>query len=331
MNTERADRRIASLGARQHGLLTRAQAVRAGATRSMIHGRLTSGRWERLHPGVYRLAGVPGSWRQSLMAACLSAGGEAVVSHRAAAALWLLPGFVEGVIELTLLHQRARHNGFIVHRVSSLPRADVVVIDEIPVTSPARTLIDLASVTREHVLEEALDDVLRRKLVKLARLRRRIDELGGRGRRGIPLIRSLVEARARGGAVPDRVFETRLLRLIRDGGLPKPVLQYEVRTGERLIAVIDFAFPDASVAVEAEGYRWHSGRARWERDLARRNVLAAQGWRVVHVTWNDLKYRPDGTLRGIRTALAEGMAARRLRRRGAREPSRTASTRRRGP
>jgi very-short-patch-repair endonuclease len=276
----------------------------------MIRGRIASGRWKQLHRGVYRLTGVPGSWRQSLMAACLAAGSGAVVSHRAAAALWRMAGFDERVLEVTIPRQRGRTSGFTIHRTTSMRRIDVTVLDGIPVTTPARTLIDLSSTSSADVLEEALDDALRRELCTLDRLRRGIDALGTNGRRGIGVIRVLVEARERGGVVPDSVLETRTLRLIRAGGLPEPILQHEVRVGDRVIAVIDFAWPEAMLAVEADGYRWHSGRARWQHDLVRRNALGKLGWRSVHITWWDLVERAHETVEEIGAAYSEGFARR---------------------
>jgi very-short-patch-repair endonuclease len=82
-------------------------------------------------------------------------------------------------------------------------------------------------------------------------------------------------------------------------GLPKPAIQHEIRDRGRLVAIVDFAYPDVRLAIEADGYRWHSGRARWRTDLQRRNAVTALGWRIVHVTWEDLERTPDELLRLI--------------------------------
>lgn len=157
----------------------------------------------------------------------------------------------------------------IIHRPRSLPPVDVMTVDEIPVTTPARTLLDIAGVAQLDRVEEALDDALRRKLVSLSRLRWRLRKTGGMGTPGTAAMRALIDARANGLPVPQSVFETRLLRLLKEAGLPEPVLQHEIRDRGRLVAVVDFAFVDERVAIEADGYRWHSGRARFEHDLAR--------------------------------------------------------------
>lgn len=270
----------------------------------MIEWRLETGRWERLSSGIYRLAGVPSSWRQTMFAETLGWGKEAVASYRSAACLWVLPGCSGEVVELTIPTQRRRRSSrAIIHRVRSFPAADRSVVDAIPVTTPARTIIDIAAVVSAETVEEALDDALRRRLVSLPRLRWRIDELAGRGRPGIGAIRRLVAARESAADVPQSVFETRLARLLNRLGPARAVRQHAVRDGGRVVAVVDFAYPEAKVAVEADGYRWHSSRARWEHDLARRNALSKLGWSVVHVTWEQLRKTPTDVLDDVRARL----------------------------
>ena len=116
------------------------------------------------------------------------------------------------------------------------------------------------------------------------------------------MLRSFLEART-GVAVPESPLETRFLRLLRRAGLPKPIAQLEIRDRGRLIARVDFAYPEARLAIEVDGYRWHAGRARWEHDLRRRNAITAFGWRVVHVTSTDLDERPCDLLAMVAGAL----------------------------
>jgi hypothetical protein len=103
-------------------------------------------------------------------------------------------------------------------------------------------------------------------------------------------------------AIPESVLETRVLRVLTKAGLPTPASQFEIRDGDHLIARVDFAFPDLKLAVEADGYRWHSSRLRWDHDLARRNTLTALGWRVVHVTWAGLTNHPETVIHTIEQA-----------------------------
>jgi very-short-patch-repair endonuclease len=292
------DRRITRLVAEQHGVFSHEQAKQQGASKNQIRWRIESGRWERVHQSVYRISGSPTSWRQMLLAACLAWGPKALISHRCAAAMWKFPGFEPTkMVEITVPRRRHRdHTDNVVHWMNVLP-ADATILDAIPVTTPSRTLFDIASVMPQEIVEEALDDAMRRKLTSIRRLHWYID--ARRGKSGIRVIRTLLEMRGNTSTAPESVLETRVLRALRAAGLPKPALQYPIHDDHRLVAVVDFAFPAIRLAIEADGYRWHSGRLRWEHDLGRRNALTSLGWRVMHVTWKDLETRPDHVIRTI--------------------------------
>ena len=255
--------------------------------------------WDRLYPAVYRVAGSPETWRQALMAACLAweTGWWCPTSRRRPCGG--LVGFEPGRVELSVPRMQRRARGHHVHHPMALARADVTTLDGIPVTTVARTLIDLAGCAEPHVLEEALDDALRRGLVRVAQLRRRLDASGRAGRRGTRLLGEMIEVRAGNGRVPESVFETRLSRVLRAAGLPAPVLQHGVGKYR-----LDFAYPALHVAIEADGFRWHSSRARWDRDIERRNALAVLGWTVIHVTWPQLQHKPEKVVEAVRATLA---------------------------
>src|SRR5438445_1781533 len=139
------DQRIAALAARQYGVFSRKQAQAVGAGKNVIDHRVASGRWERAAYGVYRVSGMAGSWRQSLMISCLAWGAGATISHRAAGRLRRLTGLEQELVELTVPRHRRGAGPGTVHR-NKLLEIDVEIIDGIPVTTTARTLIDLASV-----------------------------------------------------------------------------------------------------------------------------------------------------------------------------------------
>jgi very-short-patch-repair endonuclease len=169
-----------------------------------------------------------------------------------------------------------------IHR-SVVPAADRTRIGPIPLTTGTRTLIDIAAILDEESLELALDAALRRGLTSVGKLCRALH-----GQAGTATLGRLVEART-----PERgsesALETKVLRVLKSHGLPVPVGQFEVRDGARLIARVDFAYPGQLVAIEADGYRYHSGRSAWQRDRSRQNAFVARGWRVVHVTAEDLR------------------------------------------
>ena len=304
MSSERVDQVITGLARRQYGLVSRTQVFESGASGSLIDRRLAAERWERIHPGVYRIAGAPASWPQTVLAACLASGPDGLASHRTGARIWGLPGGRDP-IEVSST-ARPRLPGVIVHRVRSLPKADRATHRAIPVTTPTRTLIDLAAVVAAETVEEALDDALRRGLTSLPKLRWRLDELGRRGRSGVAVVRALLAARGPGGPVPESVFETRLLRLLRRAGLPAPVVQHVITDGGRFVARVDLAYPDEKLAIEADGYRHHGGRQRFEHDRARLNAITALGWRVILVTWQQMQERPQELNEQIARTLREG-------------------------
>lgn len=305
----RTKENLIQLTGRQHGVISRAQALQAGMTRRSIDGRLVFGQWQRMLPGVYRMSTAPDSWMQRLMAAWLWAGEGAVVSHTSAAVLLELEGIKPGKIEITTLRRlRAPAPWITVHFTCKLPACDLAARSGVKVTEVSRTLFDLGAVLDEEAVEIALEDALRRGLTSLPRLRWRLEQLGAQGRGGGRILRRLLDARAPGTRPTGSLFEVRLLRVLVAAGLPKPLLQYEVRVGRKIIR-IDFAYPEMRVAIEAQSFRFHSRRADWEADIARRNALADQGWRIIEVTWEDVVRRPEIVVDRIASAL--GLARRR--------------------
>jgi REase_MTES_1575/AbiEi antitoxin C-terminal domain len=299
------DLRIACIAKGQHGVLSRAQALRCGATAGAIEWRLRVGRWESPLPGVYKVAGAPTTWRQPAMAACLSLGPRAVASFRAAAALRNFPGIKRATVEVTVPRNRHRIDSseIIVHTTRELPEEDVTTIDGIPVTKPARTLLDLATVEPEAVIERCLEDLLRRRLVSLSFLERWLRDPRRRRHPGRKVLQRLVAARATVG-VTESPLETDVLKLLQKAGLPIPMLQYVVEDQSRFVARLDFAYPDACVAIEADGFRHHDGRQAFDSDRARRNELQALGWNVLRITSQHLAVDPAGVVHWVRRALA---------------------------
>ena len=94
-------------------------------------------------------------------------------------------------------------------------------------------------------------------------------------------------------------LERRFLKLTRSAGLPPPEAQYEVRDGG-VVARLDFAYPSLRLGIEVDGYRYHAGKARWERDLERRNWLESRGWRILNITWAQLREKPGGVVSLLR-------------------------------
>lgn len=298
------ERLLWQVAALRHGLFTRADALQAGLTPEIVDYRLAVDRWESVFPEVYRISGVPTSWQQTLHAACLAQRGKGVASHRAAAALWQFPGFKPDMIEVVVSHRDwFRHPGVNTRYSTKLPACDITDIGGIPTTTAARTLLDLCSLAPKARVEEALDDAERRGLITMALMQSRLDDLACRGRRGVRIMRELLARRDPAGRPPESVQERRLLRALERAGLPLPALQFEVYERKQVVARVDAAYPDSQLAIEYDSYIHHGNRAKFERDLARRNTLTRLGWRVIHVTADDLRHGAALAVAAIRAAL----------------------------
>ncbi len=283
------DTRIAELAGRQLGLVTRSQLLQMGLSSPAVAHRLAARRLLSVHPGVYALPATAPTQEQQLLAALLAAGGDSAASHLSAGMFWKLDGIAADRPHIVVPHGRKlRLVGAVVHRTRTLKPGNIVRRGLFRVTSPTRTLIDLAGVLNFDQLEDVLDDALRRRLVNLRGLIGNLGASGRRGMEGCGGLRRLLDARL-GTREPGSPLETRFRRRLVHAGLPMPVPQYEVRDESgRLIARVDFAYPDARLALEVDGYAYHSGRKRWEADLARQNRLIAAGWRVLRFSSQDV-------------------------------------------
>jgi very-short-patch-repair endonuclease len=277
--------RIAPIARRQHGLVTTTQVleqVNAGQLEWLVR----SWKLEPVRRGVYRTAGAPESWLQHLLAACLARPGS-YASFRAAAALWRLEGFDPDVLEITVPGSaRARLDGVVVHESRVTGSAHTAVRNGIPVSSMARTLCDLTAVVPVHEkwkVERAVDEALRRKLLTVRALASVADDLAGRGRRRCTVMREILERRTPGYDPGDSVPERRIVDVLLRAGLPEPVRQHPVTIGGKQYR-IDLCYPDAKIAIEYDGWDWHSGRRAFDEDRARANELVLLGYSVLRFT-----------------------------------------------
>jgi very-short-patch-repair endonuclease len=196
--------------------------------------------------------------------------------------------------------------GSVVHRSRHLSWIDRRTVDGIPITSPARTIVDLAGVLGPEALEAAFESARRMGLVSATQLEARFVALGGKGRPGSAKVRALIEAHRAEPALASRL-EVRAARLFRASGLPRPMRQHAIVAGDGRRYRLDFAWPGARVAAECDGFAWHGNRLQWKRDRRRTADIEMLGWRTVFVTWDDVVQRPDQTV--DRVALALGLRA----------------------
>lgn len=249
-----------------------------------IDQRVSSGWLHVVHRGVYavghpRLVGL-GPW----MAAVLACGEGALLSHRAAAALWDIAPYAGELVEVTTPRSRRGCAGVVVHRSRRLHPEDTAVHEGIPVTSLARTLCDLAEVVSRGRLERAFEAAERRRVLDMAAVERVMER--GRGRHGVPALRRLVADYRSEAAETRSELERRFLDFCRQQGLPLPAMNAWVAGFE-----VDAFWP--GLVVELDSWEYHRTRASFERDRARDAALQLHGYPVIRITSRALSNEPE--------------------------------------
>jgi very-short-patch-repair endonuclease len=298
-NSQRDEQGLRELLARPRGLVTNAQLADLGFVPSAITRRVRIGELERVLPRVYRSRLVAPTVAQGVLAATLWAGKDSVASHATAATLWKISEpRPDAPIELWVPGGRAARDEIRVHR-GSVTGNDRRLVGGVPVTSPARTIVDMAGVLEGEALESALESVLHRGLTTASALERTLTALGGKGRSGSAQLQRLLHDRDQ--APLESRLEVKVWRLLRQAGL-RPVRQYRVACrGQRYR--LDFAWPRLKVAVAANGFRAHRGRIAHVSDHRRLADLVGDGWRIVPVTWEDCVHEPQRFVDRVRAAL----------------------------
>jgi very-short-patch-repair endonuclease len=293
------DRRIADLASAQHGVVSRGQLRVLGLNRHRIESRIAAGRLQPVHRGVYaaghRVLTIEGRW----MAAVMAGGERAVLSHASAAAAWELRRAVAGAIDVTVPGGagRKRRAGLRVHRSTTLEVTDTTTRLAIPITTPARTIIDLAATLDGRPLEQALDRAEQLRLVDFADLARRIADRPGRT--GSPSLQAVLSLYTAGSTVTRSEMEERFLALCDDHGLRRPDVNTRIEGLE-----VDFAWRNARLIVEVDGYAYHRSPSAFENDRERDVILVLAGWQVLRFTWTQLTRRPAWVARAVSKRLA---------------------------
>ena len=293
------ERRLARRAAKQLGLMTRPQLVKVGLSRGQIARLVDSDRLVEIVGGVYLVGGAAANDLVELAAACLATGG--VASHRSAAHLHGLVDLAPSRSEVTVAYTHGARQGPLVHRSRDLVPRDIIRIDGIRTTNATRTLIDLGGVVPATTLETALERALHARLTTFDRLVRRFFEVARQGRTGVGPLRTLLVDRDPLLAPAESDLETHLLRILREGGLPEPVRQFEVHIGEAEFR-LDVAYPELKIFIEGDGFGTHSTRNAFERDRDRQNLLVANGWLPLVFTWRHLCHAPARVVANVRDA-----------------------------
>ncbi len=287
------DHALSYLADAQHAVFDLDQLRELGLTDDAVHKRYAMGRLHRIHHTVYSLVPKTLLKREGLyMAAVLACRPGAVLSHRSAARLHDLRNYGYSRIEVIVPRRSARtHDGIRVHRSTTLAAADVTVVNNIPVTTVARTLLDIGGVITQRQLERAFDQA---EILEVLDGRAIDDQLARNPTRpGARAVRKVLTDHYIGSTPTENDFEEAFLALTRSLGLSDPRAQFYIdpRDGDPPIRA-DFAWPDQRIVVETDGERTHGTRRAFEADRRRDQRLITAGWTVIRTTWRQIKHRP---------------------------------------
>lgn len=299
---ESPDRVVARIAAGQHGLVTRDQLVGARLGRGAIAHRVLRGRLHHMHRGVYLVGHPVAPPLAHELAGVLTCGAGAVLSHLSAARCWALlkhaDGSAEREVDVTVAARRPlKRPGVRIHYMARLDPCDVTAREGIPITTPARTLLDLAATVEGRELERALAEAEVRRLVSPQQLAHLL--AAASGRRGAAALKAVLRNQA-GPSLTRSKAEERVLALVRAARLPVP--QTNTRVGRH---EVDLYWRDEHLALEVDGYAFHSSRTAFERDRLRDAELQAAGLRVMRVTWRQIVDAPEAVVARLAQALAQ--------------------------
>jgi len=283
---------IANYLRRHDGVITLAQARNAGMSEHAVRRRVRSGQWRRCGTGVYFADDRPYTAAARIRAAVWSRGHLAAASGLAAA-WWLgLTKVDPRVVEVTVpRNSHGRAGPGVRLRRRDLCDDDVVEHRGLRVTAPALTALEAAARAGGPAI---MDTALQRSGLRLAELQRA--HLRNRGRHGAVAARRMLEAAA-GGARSEA--ERRIVHLLRAADITGWKANYPVGK-----YVVDIAFPAARVAIEVDGWAFHSDPQAFQNDRNRQNKLSLNGWTVLRFTWLDITQHPDNVLAEIHAAIS---------------------------
>ena len=292
---------LVDLARQQHGVVTARQLAGLGLGRHWIAHRTATGWLRRLHRGVYLVGPVEPPLALTI-AATLASGPGALLSHYPAAVLWSqLMGPAPRPAHVTVVGRNARSRaGVTVHRAAYLHPEDATCHQGIPVTSPARTLLDLATQATRRELARAIEEAQVLNLITEHSLNEQFARYPNH--RGIAAVRRATPSAPR---LTRSEAERRLLELVRAAGLPEPETNVRVAGHE-----VDFYWRDHALVVEVDGYAFHASRAAFERDRRRDAALRAHGIDSMRVSWTQIVDEPLALVALLARATGSAAAAR---------------------
>jgi very-short-patch-repair endonuclease len=283
------------LARRQYGVVAAWQLIALGISTSAINRRVTDGRLRRIHRGVYAVGeiGRKGYW----MAAVLACGEGALLSHRDAAALWNLRDTARSAIDVSVPGAKRRSRlRLTIHSAGELHPDDRAEVEGIPVTSIARTLLDLAEVVSAAELRRAYEAAERHEVLDAKAVHELLDR--SNGRRGVAALLALLDYDPSPAIGSKSDLESMLLDLVRQAGLPLPSLNVLVDG-----YLVDAYWAQARLVVELQSYEHHAHRQAFDRDYAKLGRLKLAGYEILPLTHRQVSEEADWVVDALRSLL----------------------------
>jgi predicted transcriptional regulator of viral defense system len=295
------DEALAELARSQWGVVSLVQLRALRLSLGAVKHRTRVGRLRRVHRGVYAIGGAALPREGRNLAPVLACGESAVLSHVSAAVHWGLLSYEAPRPEVTAPASRRGVPGIRLHRTRSLDAREITTHDGIPITTIARTLLDLAASSPTNHLEHAIGQAMRNQLYDHSAIEQVLD-----GRRGT---RALRRATAEDPAFTRGELERRFRALCRRAGLPRPHSNVTVADVDHHPREVDFFFPDHRLIVEVDGWGDHGTRVAFERDRAKDAALVAAGHTVLRFTKRQIAYDPDTVAARVRAGCCRAFAS----------------------
>ncbi len=248
-----------------------------------------------MHPGVYALAATPVTRYLQLWAAVLAAGPQAVLSHESAALVHGAEDLPPEPITLTNPHGRHhRLQGVVVHQIDDLARRHRTAVDGLPTSTAARSVIDLAATQDGSTVGRVADDLVRAKRTSYGAIASVLADVARPGKPGVEVVAAVLEARTAGHVPASSALERLLFATLEAGGLPAPARQVRLPGRGPVTGLVDGAYLDAQIVLEADGRRWHTRMDAARRDRERDAQVVRAGWVPLRFVYEQLQGDPAG-------------------------------------
>jgi hypothetical protein len=290
---------------RQHGIVARRDLLALGFSPEAIEHRVAKGRLHAVARGVYAVGWPQLTDERRWMTAVLACGEGAALSHRSAAALWGIGRERDATVDISVPRRcKCRRPEIRARSRRTLQAKDIAMHRQIPVTSPARTVLDLATELDDRALERTVNEADKRDLIDPDALRGSLEDFAGEP--GVRALRTLLDRHT--FRLSDSDLELLFRPIATAAGLPPPLTKAEVNGFE-----VDFSWPDLGLVVETDGLRYHRTPFQQRRDLERDQAHRARGLVPVRFTHWQVRYAPQAVVGGLADGARLAEATRDLR------------------